>query len=156
MKPLIVLIAAFLVSLSITRLARKQANVNLSGNIAMAVMMLFTSIGHFVFAKGMSMMLPSSIPFREALVILTGVIEILAAIGLIVKRTRKTTGWLLIVFFVLILPANVYAALQNINIETGTTDGPGPEYLWFRVPLQLFFIAWVYLFAVRGIQKMNV
>jgi uncharacterized membrane protein len=42
------------------------------------------------------------------------------------------------------LPANVYAALHHIDYEKATTGGKGPGSLWFRVPLQFFFIAWVY------------
>ena len=150
MKPLIVLIAVFAITLVITKVFRKKADFMLSGNVAMSVMLLFTSVGHFVFRKGMAMMLPNAIPFKEGVVMATGVLEILAAIGLLLPRTRKLTGWLLILFFILILPANVYAAMHGIDIEAGTTDGPGTEYLWFRVPLQLFFIAWVYFFSVRG------
>ncbi|WP_331145734.1 hypothetical protein [Hymenobacter sp.] len=52
-------------------------------------------------------------------------------------------------FFVLILPANIHAALHHINYQKGTTDGPGPRYLWFRIPLQLLFIAWTWYFSVH-------
>jgi uncharacterized membrane protein len=59
------------------------------------------------------------------------------------------TAWLLILFFFLILPANINAAVNKIDYQKGTTDGNGLNYLWFRVPLQVFFIAWVYFFGVR-------
>jgi hypothetical protein len=45
------------------------------------------------------------------------------------------------------LPANIKAAINNINYQTGALNGNGPSYLWFRIPLQLFFIFWVYHFA---------
>jgi uncharacterized membrane protein len=60
------------------------------------------------------------------------------------------TGWLLILFFILILPANIYAAVRHIDYQKATTEGNGLHYLWFRVPLQLLFIAWAYFFAVKG------
>lgn len=97
----------------------------------------------------MAMMLPSSIPAKKQIVLATGVIEILAAIGLLVLSTIKITGILLIAFFVLILPANIYAALKNINLEKADNSGNGINYLWFRIPEQVFFIAWVYFFAIR-------
>jgi len=59
-------------------------------------------------------------------------------------------GWWLIVFFVLMLPANINAAVKKIDYEKGTYTGSGPLYLWFRVPLQVLFIAWVWFFAVNG------
>jgi uncharacterized membrane protein len=114
----------------------------------MSAMLLLTSIGHFKFGKGMSMMLPPFIPFRLAIVYLTGVIEAAAAGGLLVSATRHLTAILLIIFFILILPANIYAAIKKVDFEKGTYGGKGLQYLWFRVPLQLFFIAWVWYFGM--------
>jgi len=55
-------------------------------------------------------------------------------------------------FFVLILPANIHAAIHHVNLETATNDGNGLNYLWFRIPLQVFYIAWVYFFAVKNVR----
>ena len=49
-------------------------------------------------------------------------------------------------FFILILPSNIYASVKKINYQKATLDGPGLSYLWFRMPLQVFFIGWVYFF----------
>ena len=68
--------------------------------------------------------------------------------GLLIPRLQEITAWLLIVFFIVILPANISAALKHIDYEKGTYEGPGANYLWFRVPLQLFFMAWVYYFVI--------
>lgn len=148
MKPLLVLIAAFLISLVGLKLVSPEWNYSLAGNIAMATMLLFTAVGHFAFTKGMTMMLPDFIPFKKELVYLTGVIEAAAAIGLLISSLREITAILLIVFFVLLLPANIHAALKNVDYQKGTYDGQGLTYLWFRVPLQLFFIAWILYFSL--------
>ena len=148
MKPLLVLMAAFLISLVGLEIFSGEWNYRLAGNIAMASMLLFTAIGHFAFTKGMTMMLPDFVPFKKELVYLTGVIEAAAAIGLLVNPLREMTAILLIVFFVLLLPANIYAALKNVDYQKGTYDGQGLTYLWFRVPLQLFFIAWIVYFSL--------
>src|SRR5690606_38325732 len=87
--------------------------------------------------------------FKEETVYLTGVVEIAAAAGLLVPRLRRLTAWLLIVFFILVLPANIYAALEHVDYQNATFDGQGPSYLWFRIPLQLFFIIWIYFSAIR-------
>lgn len=94
-------------------------------------------------------MLPPVMPARAALVYITGFIEIIAAIGLMIPAVQKETAMLLILFFILILPANIYAAINNIDYQKGTKDGPGKSYLWFRVPLQVLFIVWVYWFGYR-------
>ena len=143
MKPLIVLLTAFVVTLLILFLIGHQWEFTLAGNIGMAVMLVFTAIGHFVFKEGMSKMLPEKVPFRQNIILATGFLEILLGIGLIIEPLRVIIAWILIVFFILILPSNIFAATRKLNIEKGTYDGPGLRYLWFRIPLQLFFIVWI-------------
>lgn len=150
MKPLIVLITAFTISLLVTKILRGNFEVALSGRIAMSVMLMFTAVAHFIFTKGMAMMLPDFIPNKIEIVYLTGVIEIAAAIGLLIPDFRVLTAYLLIVFFILILPANIYASIKHLDYQTGTYDGNSLAYLWFRIPLQILFIVWTYLSSLRG------
>ena len=56
---------------------------------------------------------------------------------------------MLILFFIAILPANIKASLENINYQTGELNGNGIEYLWFRIPLQIVFILWVYFTTIK-------
>jgi uncharacterized membrane protein len=150
MAPLFVLLAAFLIALIVIRLVRKEYGFYQSGRIAMSVMLLFTAIGHFAFTKGMAMMLPAFIPWKTEVIYFTGLVEIAAAAGLQIPALQKLTAWLLILFFMMILPANVHAALNEVDYQEGTYEGSGTGYLWFRVPLQIFFIAWTYVSAIRG------
>lgn len=149
MKPLFVLVCIFAVSLIATKLFKQHVDYKLSGKIALAAMLLFTSLGHFLYTKGMAMMLPDFISFRSELIYLTGIIEIAAAIGIFIPSLRDLTGILLIVFFVLILPSNIYAAVKQLNYETATFDGKGISYLWFRIPFQALLILWTYFFVVK-------
>lgn len=149
MKPLILLISVFILFSVISKLTTGDWNLVFAGNLAMCSMLCFTAIGHFVFSKGMSMIIPPFVPFKVGLVYLTGVLEIVLAVGLLFASTRSFTGYLLILFFILISPANIYAATKHINIEKGTFTGPGTSYLWFRIPLQLMFIGWVYYFSIQ-------
>jgi len=148
MKPLFILIFAFVISLLATKLFNGEPAYSLSGRIAMSAMLLFTAFGHFAFPKGMAEMIPLTIGFRVGIVYLTGVIEIAAAVGLLIDQIKYLTAWLLIIFFIAVLPANINAAMNKIDYQTGTNTGNGVQYLWFRVPLQLLFIIWVYFFAV--------
>lgn len=149
MKPLIVLfVTCVLATLGIRGITGKFDHA-FAGRIAMSVMLLFTAMGHFKFREGMARMLPEWTPAKSGLVLFTGLIEIAAAMGLQIASVRTLTGWLLILFFVLILPANINAALRNLNYETGELNGPGPRYLWFRIPMQVLLIAWVYTTAIR-------
>lgn len=144
-----ILPVVFLIALLVMRILYKEYRFALSGRMAMAAMLVATGVAHFVFTKGMSMMLPDFVPFRTPLVYATGVLEILAAVGLLLPRYAKLTGWLLIAFFVLLLPANIYATMHHVNLESGTLDGDGPGYLWYRIPLQAVFIGWTYLSCIK-------
>ena len=147
MKPLIVLLVVFGLLLLSTYLMQGWPDYLLAGNGAMAAMLLFTGVGHFTFTKGMMQMLPAFLPAKKAWILATGVLEIAAAVGLLIPTLRMETACLLAAFFLLILPANILAAQRHLNYQTGTSDGPGPRYLWFRMPLQLLFIAWTLFFG---------
>lgn len=150
MKPLIVLLVVFGLSLLVTKFIHGNFEFALSGRIAMSVMLVFTAIAHFAFTKGMAMMLPDFIPYKTQMVYLTGIIEIAAAIGLFIPTVRIITAWSLIAFFILILPANIYAAVKQIDYQKGSFDGNGLTYLWFRIPLQILFIGWTYFSTIKG------
>lgn len=147
MKPFYLLLTTTLLTLLILWVASGEWYVRFAGNVGMSVMLLFTALGHFMFSKGMAQMLPPFVPYRVPLVWITGVIEVAAAIGLMIPSFRHLTALWLILFFILILPANIYAAFHTIDYQKGTNDGPGLSYLWLRMPLQLIFIAWVWFFS---------
>jgi len=151
MKPFILLISIFIVGLLIKIILKKNIKTNgWIARFAMCCMLIFTGISHFVFAKGMIEMLPSWISFRPTIIYITGGLEIIGAIGLLFKRSSKLAAILLIVFMVCVLPANIYSALHNIDPMTGLNDGHGLSYLLFRIPLQLFFIAWLFISTIKS------
>lgn len=149
MEPLIILIVVFIITLVSAKIIRKAWLYSFAGFVAMSVMLIFTGISHFLFSEGMALMLPGFIPFKKEVIYLTGVIEMAAAAGLLIPRFRKMTACLLIIFFIAILPANIHAAIHHVNLRTASFDGSGLNYLWFRVPLQIVFIAWVYYFGIK-------
>jgi len=150
MKPLIVLISIFVIGQFVIKLRTKKTDWQLAGRIAMSVMLVFTAIAHFVFTEAMAQMIPDFFPLKRELVYLTGILEMLFAIGLLIPRTKIITGWTLIVFFIALLPANIKGAMENINYQTGELDGNGIEYLWFRIPLQVLFVAWVLFTTIKN------
>lgn len=153
MKPEIILIAVTLIAMLTNKLRGGTYAPARAARTGMAAMLILTGIGHLLFTKGMAMMLPAFLPGKEVIVYLTGIAEFAAAAGLLTDRYRTATAWAVIAFFVLITPANIYAALHHVDLQKGTYYGPGPEYLWYRIPLQLFFIGWVYLSTLAGDTK---
>ena len=115
----------------------------------MAIMLVFTALAHFNQTEYMIEMLPDFIPFKKETVYITGIIEFLAAIGLFIKKTVRITTYLLILFYFLVLPANIIGSIKQVDL--GGMDAGAP-YLLFRIPLQVLFMIWIYYF---GIRKMN-
>lgn len=149
MKPLIVLIGTLILSIVISKFINKQIDIQLAGRIAMTCMLVFTAIGHFAFTEGMTAMIPEFIPFKKEIIVTTGILEIFFGIALLFSNYQIIIGWMIIVFFILIIPANIKASLGNINYQTGESNGPGLSYLWLRIPMQILFIVWVYFSAIK-------
>jgi len=149
MKPLIVLLSVFIISIPIIKLFLKRYRFGLAGRIAMSAMLMFTAMGHFAFNEGMAMMIPDFLPYKTGIVYITGIFEIVLAVGLLLPQFHKATGWVVIIFLLLVLPANIYAAAHEVDYQNATFNGPGMNYLWLRVPAQILYIAWAYVFAVR-------
>ena len=151
MAPLIVLITTFIVLFAINRFAlRDRFSTALVGRAAMAAMLLLTGIAHFTSTDVMVEMMPDAIPLKREMVYFTGVCELAAAAGLIWSKTSRLAAILLIIFFIAVLPANVAGSLKQVNL--GGMEY-GAIYLLLRIPLQVFFIWWVYYFGVRQTAK---
>jgi len=104
---------------------------------ALAVMFVFTGISHFTRMKqDFVKMLPSFVPQPMAIIYLTGVLEFLGAIGLLLPRFERWAALGLIGLLIAMFPANVKAALQAIPLR-----GKSPTPLWLRAPMQVLFIA---------------
>jgi uncharacterized membrane protein len=139
MAPLIFLLGSFTIVYLLNRyLFDRRLSVSLIGRFAMAVMLTVTGIVHFTSTEWMVGMMPDALPYKREIVYFTGACELAAVIGLLWERVSKLTSIMLIIFFVLILPANISDALKN-----------EPLYLLFRVPEQIFFIWWVWYFGLR-------
>lgn len=149
MKLLSILFITFILALLGTKLFQHEWNFLFSGNLALAVFMVFVGFSHFKFQKGMAMMIPDFFPAKLFLVYFTGFLEIISGIGLFIPGLRELTAWLLILFFVLIFIANIHAAKKNINIFKADFTGPGMKYLYReRIPMQLILIVWTYFFGI--------
>lgn len=109
--------------------------------IGLTLFFLTTAGAHFNTTEEMAQMLPPAIPYRVALIYLTGIFELAGAIGVWIPRLTKITGLLLILMMLAVLPANVYSAFNHVNY--GGHDA-GPVYLLVRVPFQLFVMGWIY------------
>lgn len=112
--------------------------------------MVGAGVSHFTSPAFFLAIVPKVLPSPELVVSLSGVAEIALGLGLMVPRTRNLAAWSLMLFFVLVFPANVYMAMYEIT-PPGAPPMPswGP---WARLPLQGLLIYWAYLFTDRHAQ----
>lgn len=149
MKLLIILFVTFILALLGIKIVQGNWDFLFSGNLGMAVFIIFTGFSHFKFQKGMAMMIPDFFPAKMFWVYFTGVIEIAAGIGLMIPSIREITAVLLIIFYVLVFVANINASKKRINIFKADFTGPGMSYLYKeRILMQLILIAWTWYFGI--------
>ena len=105
--------------------------------IGLAVMFVFTAASHFSpMRHDLAAMIPPPLTGALWVIYVTGVLELAGALGLLSAIWRKWAAWGLISLLVAMLPANIYAALTGVTLRSNP-----PSALWWRVPLQLFWIA---------------
>lgn len=95
---------------------------------------------HFVVPDLMARQIPSVLPARQALVYVSGVVEVACAAGL--RRRAPWAGTLAALTLAAVWPANIQMALA-------APSGRARRILWARVPLQLPLI-WAALQARDG------
>ncbi|UZO82675.1 hypothetical protein NBT05_10610 [Aquimarina sp. ERC-38] len=83
--------------------------------------------------------MPLYLPFHRFLVYLSGGIEIIAAILLLLAATRSIGLWLVLILLILFIPVHIYM-IQN---KKASLNLPG-YVLWSRLALQFLCIYWVY------------
>jgi len=103
---------------------------------ALATLFLLTASAHFNRMKeDLVRMLPAWVQAPRLTIYLTGVCEILGAIGLLLPETRRWAGLAMILFLIAIFPANIKAARERLPIR----GKPAPP-LALRLPMQLLLI----------------
>jgi len=139
MAPLIVMIAAWLAARLFGALTLWTAANSWNGALrsALAAMFLFTAASHFHprTRADLVRMVPPGLPAPGVLVAITGVLELVGAIGLVFPSTAVAAAYCLIALLLLMLPANIHAARAELMIA-----GRGASPLVWRLPLQLFWI----------------
>ncbi len=113
----------------------------------LAVSMIAIGVAHFVAPEPFERIVPPFLGDAKLLVLVSGFFEVAGGVGLLIPRTRRAAAWGLIALFVAVFPANVYMAVEGIQLNP---DKPMPEWgAWLRLPFQFLFIAWAAWFAGR-------
>ena len=107
---------------------------------------LVGGISHFTSADMFVSIMPPYLPLHLEIVYLTGVMEIAAALALLIERFRFWTGNFLMVFTLAVTPANVHM-WQNPDLFPDID----PSFLSIRLVLQVVLLAIIW-FSTRRTQ----
>jgi uncharacterized membrane protein len=113
--------------------------------IARLLLMAFyglAGVAHLVFTDAMVRIVPAWVPEPRAVVITTGLCELVGVIGLALPRWRRTAGWAFAAYAVCVFPANVVHAMHDLSSGAGLP-------LWYHAPRLLLqpAIVWWALWA---------
>lgn len=94
--------------------------------VGLAAMLVLTGVAHFVppMRGSLIAIVPPQLPAPGLLVSITGVLELLGAIGLLVPATRVAAAVCLFLLMLAMFPANVYAARMPNPPKSMTTQLP--------------------------------
>jgi uncharacterized membrane protein len=101
---------------------------------------VLAGVMHFVIPKVYKRIVPPYLPAPEALVYISGMVEVAGGLGLMTRSKRRVAGYWLIATLIAVFPANVHVAL---NPDDFLGIPRGSAALWARLPFQAVFIAWV-------------
>lgn len=110
----------------------------------MAAFYLANGAYHFINTEAYLRIMPAFVPWPLAIVYLTGIAEILLGVGVIVPATRFIAAWGLVVLLVVIFPANVNVAVNDLAFLGGE---PNSLLNWLRLPIQAILIAWAWWYT---------
>lgn len=115
--------------------------------VPLAALMVGAGIAHFTADDDFASIVPAALPAPHAIVYVTGVMEVLFGLGLLVERSRRLTALALIAFFVAVFPSNINMAVNRIPAFGASTD---PLVLYGRLPFQFVLIGWAWVIARRS------
>lgn len=105
----------------------------------MAGLLTGAGIAHLVFTDEFMAQMPSWLPLREPLVIVTGLVEIGFAAALLMWWShRRQVGWALAAYLVVITVGNAYQAVEGTSLFALDTDAER----WGRLLLQPALVVW--------------
>jgi uncharacterized membrane protein len=107
--------------------------------LIIALFFMTGGIAHFIVADFFIMAMPTYLGYHHELVFISGIFEILGAIGILVPRTRLLAGYGLIALIIAVYPANINMALHPEKYE-----GISEVFLYIRLTVQILFIWFVW------------
>jgi uncharacterized membrane protein len=114
--------------------------------VGLAAMFVLTGVAHFVppLRDNLIAIVPPQLPGPALLVSITGVLEFLGAVGLLVPVTRVAAAVCLLLLMLAMFPANIYAARMPNPPKSMTTQLP------LRTAEEIVYLAAAVVVAISG------
>ena len=116
-----------------------EKNIKLFSIIIMSIFYVSVGVNHFTTPEWFLQIVPPYLPYKLELVYISGFLEILLGVMLLIPATRFYAAWGLILLLIAVYPANIYLAQTN-----GAAMNTTPLVAWGRLPFQFVFIALAY------------
>ena len=113
--------------------------------IIMGLFYISVGVNHFTDPYWFLQIVPPYLPYKIELVYISGFLEIVLGVMLLIPKTRVYAGWGLIMLLIAVYPANIYLAFNETpQIALGIAPFMAS---WVRLPLQFVFIGLAYWFT---------
>ena len=114
---------------------------HLVGKRVFAALFIIAGVGHFIATDFFLKIMPPYLPFHLTLVLVSGVIEIVLGILLLVPSYSRLAAWGIIALLIAVFPA-------NIHVYTHQESFPLPWLVHLlRLPLQGVLILWASVYT---------
>ena len=110
--------------------------------IIFTVFFVAAGVNHFLDPAFYENITPPYLPWSHALVIISGVAEIVLGLGLLIPRLSQLSAWGIIALLIAVFPANIHMAIHPELYPTIPIAA-----LWLRLPLQGLLVLWAYWYT---------
>jgi uncharacterized membrane protein len=113
-----------------------------------ALLFLTSGVCHFVLTRFFVQIMPPYVPLQYEAVYVSGLFELLGALGLLFATTRKAAGIGLFVLTILVTPANVHMWLHP-ELFTAFSENA----LFWRLPAQAALLVVIWVCAIHPLRR---
>ena len=103
----------------------------------LSIMFITGGINHFVSTEFYTAMMPAYLPAHELLIYLSGVLEIVFGVGLLISKFQERSAWGIIALLIAVFPANI-----NMYLNADQFPDVTETALLIRLPIQGILI-WI-------------
>ncbi len=122
-----------------------RSALRLAGRLLLVSIFLVAGAAHFAVREEFLGQVPTFFPAREAIVIVSGAMELTLGVGVLVLSVRRAgsarwlalLGWMIALFFVAVFPGNIWQAVNDSDSFGLDTD----RARLLRLPFQPLLVA---------------